>query len=396
MSGAVVLSCSGGKDSTATGLYLQEQGIPFEAIFCDTGWEHPATYEYLRGPLTARFGQIRELSADVRWPERVRLHVLRASGAPMAEVDAAERAEGARLAEVCEGMAREIEALLDCGGAPSPLVRVALRKSLFPARDMRWCTQELKAIPARTYLATLDDPLNAVGIRAEESRSRALMPEREYDAAMDCEVWRPIIRWTLDDVIAIHARHGLRPNPLYLGSAVRVGCYPCIFARKAEIAELDSGRLAAIRLLERHVSSLCTERFRRHGRTETMPSGTFFKADKPNPDGSYAYPIDKVMEWAKTGRGGRQYELFAAGREEGCMRWGLCNTGRLRRVPVEIRPWNYKPRRARLDPYRHLFGILPDREIARRCGVASSVVRDMRRRSGVAPYTPPGSDQPTL
>ncbi|NBV62589.1 MAG: hypothetical protein EBR73_16290, partial [Rhodobacteraceae bacterium] len=166
-----------------------------------------------RGPLTARFGQIRELSADVRWPERVRLHVLRASGAPMAEVDAAERAEGARLAEVCEGMAREIEALLDCGGAPSPLVRVALRKSLFPARDMRWCTQELKAIPARTYLATLDDPLNAVGIRAEESRSRALMPEREYDAAMDCEVWRPIIRWTLDDVIAIHARHGLRCLP---------------------------------------------------------------------------------------------------------------------------------------------------------------------------------------
>ena len=394
MSGAVVLSCSGGKDSTATGLYLQEQGIAFESIFCDTGWEAPETYEYLREVLPRHLGQIRWLRPEVRWPDRVRLHTLRASGAPMTEVDAAEVAEGARLAALCEGYAQEIEALI--GVSPSPMVRTILKKAIFPSRLQRWCTAELKAAPARAYLGTLDDPLNVVGIRAEESKSRSLMPEREYDAGMDCEVWRPIIRWTLDDVIAIHTRHGLRPNPLYLGSSVRVGCYPCIFARKAEISDLSPVRVAAIRLLEQRVAELAAARIVRSGDIVRSTLPTFFQADERNADGSYTYPIDKVMEWARTGKGGRQYELFSAGREEGCMRWGLCNTGRLRRVPVEIRPWNYRPRRARLDPYRHLFGILPDREIARRCGVASSVVRDMRRRSGVAPYTPPGSDQPTL
>ena len=396
MSGAVVLSCSGGKDSTATGLYLQEQGIEFEAIFCDTGWEHPATYDYLRGPLTARFGQIRVLSADVQWPERVRLHALRAAGADMAEVDAAERAEGARLAEVCEAMAREVEALLGCGGARSPLVRTVLKKAVFPARVLRWCTQELKAFPAKAYLGTLDDPINVVGIRAEESKSRSLMPEREYDAGMDCETWRPLIRWTLDDVIAIHKRHGLAPNPLYMGSAVRVGCYPCIFARNAEIASLDAGRVAAIRLLERFVAELAEARIGRAGNIVNRAMPTFFQSEKKNADGGYAWPIDKAVAYTKHRSTENQIELFSGGREEGCMRWGLCNTGRLRRVPAEIRPWNYRPRPARLDPYRHLFGVLSDREIARRCGVASSVVRDMRRRSGIAPYTPPGSDRPTL
>ena len=321
-----VLSCSGGKDSTATGLYLQERGIEFEAIFCDTGWEAPETYDYLRDVLPRVLGPIRWLSARIEWPDRVPLHTLRASGAPMAEVEPLERAEAARLAARCEEMAAEIEAMI--GVAHSPMVRVILKKAMFPRRVARFCTQELKAFPARAHLATLDDPLNVVGIRAEESPSRARMPEREYDAGMDCEVWRPILRWTLDDVIAIHARHGLRPNPLYLGSAVRVGCYPCIFARKAEIRDLSPARVAAIRRLEACVAELTEARVTRRGDTMNFAAPTFFQGVAPDAAGSYAYPIDDVLEWSQTARGGRQMELFAAGREEGCMRWGLCNTAR--------------------------------------------------------------------
>ena len=95
------------------------------------------------------------------------------------------------------------------------------------------------------------------------------------------------------------------------------------------------------------------------------------------------------MEWAKTGKGGRQFELFASKRDEGCMRWGLCNTARELRVKVAIsyRSFNYRPRAAKLDPYRALLGILPDREIARRAGVALSVVWGMRQRSGIPAYT---------
>jgi len=379
----IILSCSGGKDSTAAGLLLKERGLDFSAIFCDTGWEAPETYAYLRDVLPGVLGEIRWLTPEVPWPERVKLHMLRASGADAATIEAEERAEGARLAALCEGYAQEIEALV--GVQYSAMVRQILRKAIFPSRVHRWCTQELKAIPAKRFLSSLDSPTNVVGIRAEESPSRALMPEREYDAAMDCDVWRPIIAWTLDEVIAIHHRHGLRPNPLYLGSAVRVGCYPCIFSRKKEIADLSAARIAAIRLLEQRVSELWTARIERRGEQASKLPLTFFKAEKALPDGSYHQPIDRVMEWAKTSRGGRQFELFASGRDEGCMRWGLCNTARDRRVRVKM-AWhslNYRPRAAKLDPYRHMFGVVSDREIARRAGVSPSVVWQMRQRSGV-------------
>ena len=384
---SVILSCSGGKDSTAAGLFLKEQGISFEAIFCDTGWEAPETYEYLREVLPRTLGPIRWLRVATPWPDRLPIHPLRASDAPRAEVEAAERAEAARVAAICEDRAQAIERVI---GVPnSAMVRVCLRKAVMPSRLLRWCTSDLKVKPITDYLATRDDdPINVVGIRAEESATRARMPEREYDEGIGAEVWRPILRWTLDEVIAIHHRHNLRPNPLYLGSAVRVGCFPCVFSRKDEIRDLPPARVAGIRMLEAAVAELSEMRIRRSGQDVKRLPPTFFQADKALPDGSYHMPIDKVMEWAATGRGGRQYELFAAGREEGCMRWGLCNTGRgTLRIPAPpldmARPWAYRPRPARLDPYRHLFGVLPDREIARRAEVNAGCVREMRIRSGI-------------
>lgn len=326
---ATVLSCSGGKDSTAAGLHLIEQGITFEAIFCDTGWEAPETYRYLREVLPSVLGPIRWLRAEVKWPERLKLHALRASGAPANEIEAAELVEGARVAALCEEWAREMEGML--GVEYSAFVRLALRKGVMPARTLRWCTQELKALPAKNHLAMLDDPLNVVGIRHEESAARAAMPEREYDGAMDCDVWRPLIHWTLDDVIAIHARHGLTPNPLYLGTAVRVGCYPCIFSRKEEIRFIPPERVAVIRVLEERVKQASEMRIARKGEDINRLPPTFFQADEALDDGSYHWPIDSVMEWARTARGGRQVELFASkARDAGCMRWGLCDLGGVR------------------------------------------------------------------
>ena len=316
MSRTVVLSCSGGKDSAAAGLYLKEQGIGFEAIFCDTGWEHLETYRYLREVLPAYLGPIRWLRATVRWQETVRTATGKSSE------------QATELAARLETYAQEFEGRL--GVEYSAFVRLILRRAGFSTRRMRWCTGDLKVTPAAAYLATLDDPLNVVGVRAEESEARAQMPEHEYDAGVDCDVWRPIIQWKLDDVIAIHKRHNLAPNPLYLRNATRVGCYPCIMSRKSEIGALDSARVGVIADLERVVADLYRERLTRRGDEATMSPPTFFQSgsDERRPDGSYHWPIDEVMAWARTAHGGRQYELFAAApRDAGCMRWGLRDTG---------------------------------------------------------------------
>jgi 3'-phosphoadenosine 5'-phosphosulfate sulfotransferase (PAPS reductase)/FAD synthetase len=176
----VIASVSGGKDSAAMSLWLTENGIEHERVFCDTGWEHPDTYRYLDEVLEPKLGRIERLK-----PER-------------------------------------------------DFVQLVVHKGMFPSRTRRFCTSELKVKPLARYLnARMDadgDLVNAVGIRAGESAARAKMPAWEWQESFDCEVWRPLLSWSEEDVIACHTRHGLRPNPLYLrgrgypGSAAGRAC----------------------------------------------------------------------------------------------------------------------------------------------------------------------------
>jgi 3'-phosphoadenosine 5'-phosphosulfate sulfotransferase (PAPS reductase)/FAD synthetase len=308
---SVVASVSGGKDSAATSLWLMEQGIEHDRVFLNTGWENAATYNYLRGPLTDKLGPIKELRTDV--------------SAPPPEVTA-------RLRPL-------VRAAVEAGSA---MVRLVLKKGLFPARTIRFCTQELKLFPMQKYIRERadagDDIVNAVGIRRAESEARARMAEWEHADGFDCEVWRPLVSWSEQDVIDIHHRHGLRPNPLYLAGASRVGCWPCIHARKGEIrrlAEVDPERVELIRQLELDVADLARKRIEARGETMENPPG-FFQAPigrRKGPDGKVVHvgtcwPIDRVVTWSKTIRGGkeedRQELLFAD--DSGCMRWGLCDT----------------------------------------------------------------------
>ena len=274
----VVASISGGKDSAAMSLYLTELGIDHDRVFCDTGWEHPDTYAYLRGPLTEKIGPITELMPKKQMVELVK------------------------------------------------------SKGMFPSSFRRFCTQELKVFPLAKYLNARmdegDDIVNAVGIRAAESESRAKMPAWEWQEGFDCEVWRPLLRWSEQDVIDIHKRHGLPPNPLYLRGAARVGCYPCIMSRKDEIrqvAEADPWRINQIRRLEEEVAVKARERHAKTG-IEHRTDPTFFQA-KTGGTGRLCWPIDKVVAWSKTSRGGYQLELFTSDKkDQGCMRWGLCDT----------------------------------------------------------------------
>ena len=273
----VVASVSGGKDSAAMSLHLRELGIEHDRVFMDTGWEHAKTYDYLRGELTRVIGPITEIRGDLLMPDLIR------------------------------------------------------KKGMFPSRVRRFCTEELKVRPMQRYIASLDDEVvNAVGIRRAESKARSQMEEWEWSNGFDCQTWRPIIHWTEEEVIAIHGRHGLRPNPLYLEGAQRVGCWPCLFARKSEIkhiAESDPGRIDLIRSFEADAAAGAAARAAAKGVEPGHPP-SFFQAPLRGRDGSApCTPIDEVVAWSRTARGGRQYELFAAGpSEEGCMRWGLCDT----------------------------------------------------------------------
>lgn len=268
----VVASVSGGKDSAALSLWLTEQGIDHDRVFADTGWEHPATYEYLRGPLTAKLGPIAEVSGERQ------------------------------------------------------MVQLIRKKGMFPSRLRRFCTEDLKVRPIMAYLAGLGvEVINAVGIRAAESESRSKLTEWDFAEHFDCDVWRPLIRWTEADVISIHARHDLKPNPLYLKGASRVGCWPCIYARKSEIAlvaKLTPERIDQIRALEAEVAFAALARAAAKG-TALEAVGyrapSFFAGRSTR---AGVEPIDSVVAWAT--RGDAQELLFPD--DSGCMRWGLCET----------------------------------------------------------------------
>lgn len=292
-SSVLVVSMSGGKDSTATALRVIESGLSARFVFADTGWEAQETYAYL--------DMLRE-----------RLGIT-----------------------------------IDVVGKPGGMRAAIAGGARFPSRVQKWCTRELKIEPLRAYHDRVAaeagaDTINVVGIRAEESESRSRMPEWEYSDEWGGYVYRPIIRLTIADVLAIHHRHGIPVNPLYQRGHGRVGCYPCIQANKEEIeiiAKHSPERIDEIEALEIGGSA---ERARRNIETPGRYAGevaTFFQQivpvldehgkpvllenGKPKRAGA-PFPIRDAVAWSRTSRGGVQLRMLDTAPSGGCFRWGLC------------------------------------------------------------------------
>lgn len=328
-----VVSVSGGKDSTALYLRAIERGLPFRAVFADTGNEHEWTYDFVRelpgrtgGPeiewvkadFTDRIAKKRDYIA-MNWPREI----------PQVQVD------------------RAVALLRPTG---NPFVDLCLWKTRFPSAKARFCTDMLKIEPMylsvhRPALIAGNTLISWQGVRADESRARSMLPrfqwmnpvpymmpaaEQLLGKAWHAFVYRPLINWTEQDVFAYHDRHGVRRNPLYDHRMKRVGCMPCVMCGKEEIRAISE-------LFPEHIDKI--ERWEAlMSEVSKKANATFFNIcddpilaegwQKPDYDWSLSRTgIRSRVEWSKTSHGGRQYDAFLAGAEAfgtSCNQWGAC------------------------------------------------------------------------
>jgi 3'-phosphoadenosine 5'-phosphosulfate sulfotransferase (PAPS reductase)/FAD synthetase len=256
-------------------LALKAAGIRYRAVFMDTGWEHPDTMAYIRGPLTEAIGDIEEIRGE------------------------------------------------------HTMVSLIRSRGTFPRQLRQFCTYELKVKPMQRFISQMleeEEVVNAVGIRGSESLRRSRMAPWEHSDGFDCDVWRPLFDWSEDDVIQAHREAGLEPNPLYLRGMSRVGCWPCINASKADLrvfAASDPDRIEEIRALEDEIGGAAQARAKARGEQYDHPPA-FFSRALPERARRGFVPVDEIVRWSRTERGGRQYGLGLQ-TEPGCARWGLCD-----------------------------------------------------------------------
>jgi 3'-phosphoadenosine 5'-phosphosulfate sulfotransferase (PAPS reductase)/FAD synthetase len=238
----VIASFSGGKDSTALVLYLlYESGIPKDQIhivFADTGWEHHYTYWQV-----------------LKMAERHPVQVVRS-----------EKYDG---------------------------IYDLMKRRGIPTRLSQFCTQELKLFPLRKYQNTFDDFVSAQGIRKEEgthNNARGNKDIFEFDLGSMHYSWYPIYEYTLQDVWNIHDKYNFPRNKLYDLGCTRVGCFPCIYAKKSELALLknEPDRIQQIRDIE---ETRGTTYFYR--KTPEKFRDTVTKISKKS-----SASIDAVIKWA--------------------------------------------------------------------------------------------------
>lgn len=278
-----VISISGGKDSTALWLHALERDTPnLKVVFADVGNEHPETYKYV-DYLEKELGTITRVKAN--FSEQI--------ARKREYVNTKWREQG--ISETI--IQNALEVLVPTG---IPYLDLCMWKGRFPASQSQFCTEQLKIIPIldQIYIPifeTGDKVISWQGIRAQESRRRAGMPEIE-ETPEGYTVYRPLLNWDVYDVFKQHDKFGIEPNPLYKLGMGRVGCMPCINAKKEEMFEIQRRFPEVVeRIVEwERIVSMASKR----------GSATFFTSD------ARGHGIEDIVEWSKTTRGGKQYDLL--------------------------------------------------------------------------------------
>lgn len=336
-----IVSVSGGKDSTALLLLALERNTPnLQAVFADTGNEHQQTYDYISYLEQATGVPIRWVKADFseritkkrtyvqeKWFDKliapkdviIGKETVWHDNAPTAWDDSGEVIERGRVGieqnvwgqipglnanEARKVIERALAALHPTG---NPFLDLCIWKGRFPSTKARFCSEELKRNPIieqvqKPIMQAGDSVISWQGVRADESLARRHLIENEFkllDDSNGAELWnyRPILKWTVEDVFAMHKKHGIKPNPLYQQGMGRVGCMPCIHARKNELLEISRRfpeEVARIAEWEAIVA-----------KASKQGLASFFS----HADG-HGENINEVVEWSKTSKGLANYDLF--------------------------------------------------------------------------------------
>ena len=235
----VIVTFSGGKDSLAALLWVREHITQnFTTVFCETGWEHPLTYEYIN-----------------RIANKLHLDLV---------ILKSKKYDG--------------------------MVDLARQKKRWPSTRARFCTGELKTKPCIDFILDIikDNILMVQGIRAAESPSRAAMSKqctyfkyysepygydkngkpkyhsyrgqdvRDFREKFADDLLRPVFDWSAQQVIDYILAAGLEPNPLYKMGYKRVGCWPCVMANHRDLLNIsrqNPERIDEIAVYEKNLHS---------------------------------------------------------------------------------------------------------------------------------------------
>ncbi|ECJ5905826.1 phosphoadenosine phosphosulfate reductase [Salmonella enterica subsp. diarizonae] len=400
----IIVNFSAGKDSTKTATIAHHLfGERVQNVMADTDNEHELTVDYA-GNIHHQIGckpvqivkrvytesdfERRRQSLIKRWAKCQPIRMGAYRGVVMPSLARSDTKFGQAWQRTAERWGIEFETPLDAAlsvmhPSGNSFLDAALLHGKFPMMRDRFCTEELKIQIAfdAAIKPLLDDGEVVVqwsGVRADESDKRAGYARFACDERDPGFLYNflPIHKWTATDVFALHKYFGIKPNPLYLQGADRVGCMNCVLFTKEEIAqtaarwpehiEKHHEWEKKVRLASRwvHWMSVGTESQAWMRSQLGVRDVTWFDEDEftgveiamrkryqinlgqgvrlhglePDvqriewsgfygPRGGMGAPsaLD-VVEWAKTGRGGKVYDLVKASLDTAVCssRYGLC------------------------------------------------------------------------
>ena len=129
------------------------------------------------------------------------------------------------------------------------LLTYVRRRGMWPSSQARWCTSDLKRGPITTTMTSLVRQLdlnrqarilNCMGMRAQESKSRAKKKPftfngRASNGKRHVDDWLPIHSWTADAVWQRIHEGGIPFHPAYSAGMPRLSCSFCVLASKSAL-----------------------------------------------------------------------------------------------------------------------------------------------------------------